>query len=109
MKLIHLDTCLPDYFRGHHKPVMAIPVDGTTTATQFIEAIKDEYLQVWDYLTNEGQEDENAWPNVSQATIEFAARELLTVSGDELVHPDLDVYDDDDEFYDSVYTYITWE
>ena len=106
MKLIHLDTCLPDYFSGHHKPVMAIPVDGTTTANQFIEAIKDEYLQVWDYLTDEGNKTETSWPNVSQATIEFAARDMLTVSGDALVFPDLD--DAADEDLESVYCYITW-
>ena len=31
MELQYLDLCLPDYFSGHHCPVIQIPVDSTTT------------------------------------------------------------------------------
>lgn len=38
--LYYLDTCLPDYFRGHHNPVVQIPVTHESTYAE----IKEELL-----------------------------------------------------------------
>ena len=44
MKLIcaHADTCLPDYWGGHHLPHVAVPVSRDTTFADLRAAIIDE-------------------------------------------------------------------
>ena len=36
------DACLPDYFGGHHKPVLQVPVDGNTTRHELFIGLCDE-------------------------------------------------------------------
>jgi len=36
------DVCLPDYFGGHHKPVLQYPVDGATTRKQLCNGLLSE-------------------------------------------------------------------
>ena len=43
MKLKYLDRCLPDYFQGSSLPVMALPIDSTTTYTDLRDAIIEDY------------------------------------------------------------------
>ena len=33
------DCCLPDYFGGHHKPVLQYPVDGNTTRKELYSGL----------------------------------------------------------------------
>lgn len=40
--IAHVDTCLPDYFRGHHKPVIAVPVWHGMTRQQLIDSLHNE-------------------------------------------------------------------
>lgn len=44
MKLVcaHADTCLPDYWGGHHLPHVAVPVSRDTTFADLRAAIIDE-------------------------------------------------------------------
>lgn len=44
MKLKYLDRCLPDYFQGSSLPVIAVPMDKTTTYRQLRESIVNEYM-----------------------------------------------------------------
>lgn len=39
------DTCLPDYWSGHHLAHVQIPVDGRTTFKQVRDAIRSELRQ----------------------------------------------------------------
>lgn len=50
------DACLPDYFGGHHKPVLQVPVDGSTTRKQLYKGLLSELAQgVIDYEIDENQ------------------------------------------------------
>ena len=41
---LHVDTCLPDYWGGHHLPHIAVPVDRETT----IETLRDSLMgEIW--------------------------------------------------------------
>ena len=39
------DACLPDYFGGHHKPVLQVPVDGNTTRKELYSSLLSELAQ----------------------------------------------------------------
>ena len=47
-----LDVCHSDYFRGYHKPVIAIPVYSTMTNKEVAERIREEINFCWEYLRN---------------------------------------------------------
>lgn len=40
-ELIHMDTCLPDYWGGHHLPTVQILVDSTTTYQEVLDSLQD--------------------------------------------------------------------
>ena len=49
------DCCLPDYFGGHHKPVLQYPVDGSTTRIELYNGLLSELAQGvidWDIEQN---------------------------------------------------------
>jgi len=51
-----IDHCLPDYFRGHHLPVIQIPVYSNMTAKQVLDGILSEISQcfeLYEDYTNE--------------------------------------------------------
>lgn len=39
---VHVDTCLPDYWGGHHLPHVGIPVHQAMTTTEIQDAIRSE-------------------------------------------------------------------
>jgi len=41
----HADTCLPDYWRGHHRPHISVPVWRGMTLRQLKQALRDELRQ----------------------------------------------------------------
>ena len=43
--LAHADTCLPDYWRGHHLPHISVPVSRDMTAGALRDALRDEVNQ----------------------------------------------------------------
>jgi len=45
LECAHAETCLPDYWRGHHLPHVSIPVNRKTTVGQVRAAIMDELRQ----------------------------------------------------------------
>ena len=47
-----LDFCLPDYFTGYHRPVLAIAVFEPMTGIELAHAMRDEIDCSWDYLTD---------------------------------------------------------
>lgn len=45
LELCHADTCLPDYWSGHHKAHLQVPVDGSTTMRELRDMLRDELRQ----------------------------------------------------------------
>ena len=43
--LVHADTCLSDYWGGHHLPHVAVPVDGTITVKEVLDQVRSEINQ----------------------------------------------------------------
>ena len=43
--LHYVECCLPDYFSGHHLPVLQVPVDGSTTRLELANSLFDEVKQ----------------------------------------------------------------
>ena len=39
------DTCLSDYWGGHHLPHVSVPVDGTTTVREVLDGVRSELGQ----------------------------------------------------------------
>lgn len=52
-----LDVCPPDYFTGHHLPVLTVPVYKCTTISELIDGINDEYNFCFDFFESEYQEE----------------------------------------------------
>jgi len=50
-QLALLDFCLPDYFTGYHKPVIAVGIYETMTNKEVAEAIQDEINVTYEWLT----------------------------------------------------------
>ena len=101
------DVCLPDYFGGHHRPVLQVPVDGITTRKQLYDGLLSELnMGIIDYQINENQLDYDA---IKQAIFDclFFKPEC---SNDDILFPDLDKWDESD-YCDSVYAFfvIDWK
>lgn len=96
--IYHNDTCLPDYFSGHHLPVVQVSVNCESTYHQ----IKDELLcyQSIDHL------DEIDFDDYKQAV-----EELFESIDDLEAIPKcvLGIESSEDEDYDSVYMYFVIE
>lgn len=43
LDIIHVDTCLPGFFSGTPKPVLNVPVDGSTTRREVLEELQSEF------------------------------------------------------------------
>lgn len=98
--LYPLDLCLPDYFGGYHKPVMAIPVYHGMKKEELVDAIVSEYNDIYDHLSY----GENGWPDFSSEEIRKMAEEFIT---EDVLFLKLEKdVDEDDE---SVYFYISCE
>lgn len=64
--LFFVACCRPDYFRGHHLPVLQAPVDGTATRKQLADSLYDEVKQgVLDH--DPRLPDEWTWEEMKQA------------------------------------------
>ena len=102
MKTLNLyDVCLPDYFSGHHSPVIQVPVDNTTTVKQVIDGIKEEYSQLWDHYDYMGVQEEDMENAIAQLYIDNADK--LTIEA----FPDLEDHSDDEfDMIDCVYAYF---
>ena len=45
LEIVHVDTCLPDYWRGHHKAHMSIPVYRGMTLKEIKRDLLSELVQ----------------------------------------------------------------
>lgn len=93
--LQHADTCLSDYWGGHHLPHVSVPVDGATTVKKVLEGIRSELNQGavagslgWEVI--ESEEFHAACMKAVQALAELNANIL-----NKAAFPDLEIRDDD--------------
>ena len=88
------DACLPDYFGGHHKPVLQYPVDGSTTRKQLYDGLLSELSQgVIDYQIDQLNLDYDA---IRQAIAECVFWNTKCDNND-IVFPHLELWTDDDD------------
>ena len=102
-KLTLLDTCLPDYFNGYHKPVLQVPVWEDITKHELMESIVSEYNMIYEHLTYE-----DAWPNLSDRQLRTMADEFILTDDPfrDSGLPTLEEIGEDDE---SIYLYMICE
>lgn len=103
------DACLPDYFGGHHKPVLQCPVDGNTTRKQLYDGLLSELAEgVIDYEIDNNQLDYDAIREAIKDCIFFKPE----CSNDDVIFPDLDKWEETDDDCDClVYAFfvVNWE
>ena len=96
IKLSFVDACLPDYFRGHHLPVLQVPVGGATTRQQIADRLHSELnMGVIDYQLDKSDID---YADVHKAIDECVFFDDLR-KPDDIVFPDLDIYSCDESVY----------
>ena len=82
------DCCLPDYFGGHHKPVLQYPVDGATTRENLYNGLLYELSTgVIDYEIDNNQLDHEAIKQAIKKCIFWN----IECNNDDLVFPDLEI------------------
>lgn len=97
------DACLPDYFGGHHKPVLQVPVDGNTTRKQLYDVLLSELAQgVIDYQIDENNLDYDAIREAIKDCIYFKPE----CQDDDILFPDLDKWEESDDDYEPVYAFF---
>ena len=103
------DACLPDYFGGHHKPVLQCPVDGTTTRKELCGGLLWELQSgVIDYQIDENQLDYEEIRQAIRACIYFKPE----CGDNDILFPDLEIWEESDDNCDcTVYAFfiIDWE
>jgi hypothetical protein len=111
LEAIHLDTCLPDYWSGHHLPHIQIAVYQGMTIKAFKESALDALNQdaiagdiesiSTDYVINED------WYKKAVAAIR---RITPAIKGTHTLFKDLDTETGDcDDCRDSVYAFVAFE
>ena len=93
--LVHADTCLPDYWGGHHLPHVSMPVDGATTVKELLAGIRSELSQgaVAGSLGWEVIESEEFHAACMKAVQELTELNMITLN--RAAFPDLEIRDDD--------------
>jgi len=88
------DACLPDYFGGHHKPVLQYPVDGNTTRKELYNGLLSELSQgVIDYQIEQNNLDYDAIREAIDECIFWNAE----CDDSDVVFPDLNKWDGSDD------------
>ena len=96
-----LDVCLPDYFSGYFRPVIAVPLHDKISNKEVAEEMKDEINAVYDYLTNE----DNGYSEEEMALFD-AIIDKLAANPDMVFFDAEDEAEDEDEDIDSVFAYF---
>lgn len=104
------DACLPDYFGGHHKPVLQYPVDGSTTRKDLYNGLLSELTQgVIDYEIDENQLDYESIKNAIKDCIFWSDN----CNDKDFVFPTLETIPEDNELESSDMCYaffvVEWE
>ena len=119
------DACLPDYFGGHHKPVLQYPVDGSTTRKELYNGLLSELAEgVIDYQIEQNNLDYEAIKQAIKDCLFFkpeyeaikqAIKDCLffdpECDNNDIVFPDLELWADDNDNCDSCYAFfiVDWE
>ena len=102
------DYCLPDYFGGHHKPVLQWPVDGNTTRKELYSGLLSELAQgVIDWQIEQNSLDYDAIRQAIKECIYFDDKR----NDNDILFPELDKWsdsDDDIEYPCYAYFIIDW-
>lgn len=99
----YCDCCLPDYFGGHHLPVVQVAVDGAMTLGQLKDDLKGYYAHghLWEDARFIGGFDHDAYEKAVDSL--FERKNLATVA-----FPDLEVPREDDD-WEECYAYFVVE
>jgi len=104
-KLVLLDTCLPDYFGGYHKPVMQIPVWQDMTKDELMDAIVSDYNMLWDYLV---EKPHGTWPDLKDWQVHSLADNFI-IENMPFENDDIPTCDECEETVDDVCIFIICE
>lgn len=102
------DVCLPDYFGGHHRPVLQVPVDGNTTRKGLYSSLLSELnMGVIDYQIDENNLDYDAIRQAIKDCIYFKPE----WRDNDILFPGLDKWEDSDDNCDSAYAFfiLDWD
>jgi hypothetical protein len=101
------DCCLPDYFGGHHKPVLQVMVDGNITRKELYAGLLSELnMGIIDYQIEQNNLDYDAIRQAIKDCLFFKPE----CKEDDILFPDLDKWDESD-YCDSCYAFfvIDWK
>ena len=88
------DCCLPDYFCGHHKPILQYPVDGSITRKELYNGLLSELAQdVIDYEIEQNGLDYDAIREAIKECIYFDDKR----NDNDILFPELDKWSDSDD------------
>lgn len=102
------DACLSDYFGGHHKPVLQVPVDGNTTRKELYSSLLSELAQgVIDYEIDENRLDYEAICQAIKDCIYFKSE----WKDSDILFPGIDKWEESDDNCESCYAFfiVDWE
>lgn len=107
---IHADTCLPDYWSGHHLPHIAVPVYNGMSITELRQQLHSEINQGAiagsDPITQDDSGLEgDKWYRKAHAAINRIRLKDRTKRN---LFPNLEV-DNDENMHDSVYVYFVFQ
>jgi hypothetical protein len=118
LELCHTDTCLPDYWSGHHLPHVQIPVYRNMSLKDIKQALKQELLQGCVMGSTEtarllsdayvGAENEKQADKVTKAAYAAINRMKPAKKGQRKFFTDLDPWDYEDQIGDSVYAFFVF-
>jgi hypothetical protein len=102
------DVCLPDYFGGHHQPVLQCPVDGATTRKQLYDGLLSEVnLGVIDYEMEENNLDYDAIRKAIFDCLFFDPE----CDDNDTIFPTLEIWPEEEDGIESCYAFfvVDWE
>lgn len=104
------DVCLPDYFGGHHKPVLQCPVDGATTRKELYDGLLSEVnTGVIDYQIKENGLD---YDDIRQAIFDCLFFDPECQDND-ILFPNMEIWEEEDntEINSLCYAFfiVSWE
>lgn len=102
------DVCLPDYFGGHHQPVLQYPVDGVTTRKELYDGLLSEVnTGVIDYRIKENSLD---YDDIQQAIFDCLFFDPECQDND-ILFPNMEIWSEEEDGIDSCYAFfvVSWE
>ena len=90
----YYDCCLPDYFGGHHKPVLQYPVDGATTRKDLYSGLLSELAEgVIDWQIEQNDLDYDVIRKAIRGCLYFDDKR----KDNDILFPELDKWSDSDD------------